>query len=205
MSAVVAEAQDTPKMETFLGYTYVRANSATNIPAFNAHGGGGQFVYNFNMYLGAVADIGAVHSGDISGHQIDATMTNFLFGPRLSMRFRTLRPYFQVLFGGVYLSSSSYITSFVDPALPIVLPGATLIVTNPTGLQATTDRIYVQQTAFAMTAGGGLDIRLSKHVAFRPIGLDYYMTRLQNLRSAGDNTQNNLRYTAGINFTFGAQ
>ena len=65
--------------------------------------------------------------------------------------------------------------------------------------------VFGSVNGFAMTAGGGLDIRLSKHVAFRPIGLDYYMTRVQNLRAAGDNTQNNLRYTAGINFTFGAQ
>ena len=204
MSAMVAAAQDIPKMETFLGYTYVRANSATNIPSFNAHGGGGQFVYNFNMYLGAVADIGAVHAGDLGGHQSGTTMINFLFGPRLSMRLRTLRPYFQVLFGGVYVTSSAEITSFADPALPIVLPGATLVVAAPPAPQATVSE-YNQQTAFAMTAGGGLDLRISKHVSFRPIGLDYYMTRLQNLRTAGDNTQNNLRYTAGINITFGAQ
>jgi len=204
MSAMVAVAQDIPKMEAFLGYTYVRANSATDIPSFSAHGGGGQFMYNFNTYLGAVADIGAVHNGDIGDHRVDTTSINFLFGPRLSMRFRTLRPYFQVLFGGVYMTSSTEITSFANPAIPIVLPGATLVVPAPPAPQATA-QVYAQQTAFAMTAGGGLDLRISKHVSFRPIGLDYYMTRLQNLRSAGDNTQNNLRYTAGFNFTFGAQ
>jgi hypothetical protein len=201
---MVAVAQDIPKMEAFLGYTYVRANSATDIPSFSAHGGGGQFMYNFNTYLGAVADIGAVHNGDIGDHRVDTTSINFLFGPRLSMRFRTLRPYFQVLFGGVYMTSSTEITSFANPAIPIVLPGATLVVPAPPAPQATA-QVYAQQTAFAMTAGGGLDLRISKHVSFRPIGLDYYMTRLQNLRSAGDNTQNNLRYTAGFNFTFGAQ
>jgi hypothetical protein len=56
-----------------------------------------------------------------------------------------------------------------------------------------------------MTAGGGLDIKINKHLSFRPIGLDYYMTRLQNLRTQDDNNQNNLRYTTGFNFTFGAQ
>jgi hypothetical protein len=41
--------------------------------------------------------------------------------------------------------------------------------------------------------------------ATRPpvIGLDYYMTQLENLRGHGDNSQNNLRYRAGLNFTFG--
>ena len=56
-----------------------------------------------------------------------------------------------------------------------------------------------------MMAGGGLDISINKHVSFRPIGLDYYLTRLQNLRTQNDNNQNNLRYTTGFNFTFGAQ
>jgi outer membrane protein OmpA-like peptidoglycan-associated protein len=56
-----------------------------------------------------------------------------------------------------------------------------------------------------MTAGGGLDIRISKHVSFRPIGVDYYLTRLQNLRTANDNNQNNIRYSGGFNFWFGGE
>ncbi len=203
--AMVAVAQDTPRMETFLGYTYVRANSATNLPSFSANGGGGQFAYNFNVYLSAVADLGAVHNGDIGGQPIDTTVANFLFGPRLSMRFKNLRPYFQVLFGGVYMASSTQITAFVDPSQPIVLPGGSPVVAATPVSQAISARVGAQQTAFAMTAGGGLDLKISKHVSFRPIGLDYYLTRLQNLRTAGDNSQNNLRYTAGFNFTFGAQ
>ena len=39
--ALTAVAQDVPKVETFLGYTYVRANSATDVPSFSANGGGG--------------------------------------------------------------------------------------------------------------------------------------------------------------------
>jgi hypothetical protein len=54
-----------------------------------------------------------------------------------------------------------------------------------------------------MTAGGGLDIKITKHVNFRPIQLEYFLTRLQNLRSGNDNNQSNLRYSTGFNFTFG--
>jgi hypothetical protein len=54
-----------------------------------------------------------------------------------------------------------------------------------------------------MTAGGGVDIKIAKHVNFRPIQLEYFLTRLENLRSGNDNNQNNLRYSAGFNFTFG--
>jgi hypothetical protein len=168
-----AGAQGMPQVETFLGYTYVRFGSTTNAPAFTSNGGSGQFAYNFNKWLSGVADLGAVHNSHIYDSQVGNTATNFLFGPRLSLRYPRLRPYFQILFGGVYFTSSS------------------------------TTQIMGSQTAFAMTAGGGLDIPVNKHLDFRPIGLDYFMTRLQNLRTLGDNNQNNLRYTTGLNFTFG--
>jgi hypothetical protein len=198
--AFVAAAQDVPKFETFLGYTYVRANSATNVPAFSANGAGGQFAYNFSKYFSAVADLGAVHNGNINGYQIDNTTTNFLFGPRVSLRYSRIRPYFNVLFGGVYESASIQVAGLV-PGQPIFVPG----LPTPIPGQPITARLGAQQTAFAMVAGGGLDIKINKMMSFRPIGLDYYMTRLQNLRTQGDNNQNNLRYTAGINFTFGAK
>jgi Outer membrane protein beta-barrel domain len=202
-SATFGLAQDVPKAETFLGYTYTRFNSATNVPAFSANGGSGQFDYNFNKWLGAVADLGAVHNDNISGARLDSTFANFLFGPRVSLHYSRIKPYFQVLWGGVYGTTSTQISAFlpVGPSQPIFIPGGGTAVPG----QAVTARLVAAQTAFAMTVGGGLDIKLNKHVSFRPIGLDYYLTRLQNLRTDGDNNQNNLRYTTGFNFTFGAQ
>jgi Outer membrane protein beta-barrel domain len=202
--ALTAAAQDAPRIETFLGYTYVRANSATFVPAFSSNGGSGQFVYNFNRWFGAVADLGAVHNGKIGSRRLDSTFATFLFGPRLTLgQSPRIAPYFQVLWGGVYATTSTETNGVLPPdaALPI-LPGQGTI--NNLG-QALSARLVANETAFAMTAGGGLDIKISKHMSLRPIGLDYYLTRLQNLRSANDNNQNNLRYTAGINFTFGAQ
>ena len=35
LTCAFSTAQDTPKAEVFLGYTYLRANSATNVPAFS--------------------------------------------------------------------------------------------------------------------------------------------------------------------------
>jgi hypothetical protein len=197
--ATMAIAQDTPRMETFLGYTYVRANSATDVPAFSANGGGGQFVYDFDKWFGAVADLGAVHNGNLGGNQLDSTFFNFLFGPRISLRYSRIHPYFQILWGGVYAATSKQIE--VLPVSAGVL-GSTTVVNPDQVIQA---RIGGSQTAFAMVVGGGLDIKISRVVSFRPIELDYYLTRLQNLRSMNDNNQNNLRYTAGFNFTFGAR
>jgi hypothetical protein len=61
------------------------------------------------------------------------------------------------------------------------------------------------QVLAAWALGGGLDIKLSKHVSFRPIGLDWFKTKLDGIRTLQSHSQDNLRYTAGVNFTFGAQ
>jgi opacity protein-like surface antigen len=203
--AMTAAAQDVPIAETFLGYTYTRVNSATNVPAFSANGGGGQFVWNFSKWISAVADVGAVHNGNIGGYHLDTTLTNFLFGPRVPIRVHSrVTPYFQILFGGVYASTSARVTVPADSVVippPVVQPVETI--TRPG--DAVSLRASAQQTAFAMALGGGLDIKIAKWVSFRPVGLDWFMTRLQNLRSVDDNNQHHLRYTTGFNFTIGAQ
>lgn len=56
-----------------------------------------------------------------------------------------------------------------------------------------------------MFAGGGLDIKLSKHIGFRPIGADYFLTRSSTLFTGNDTNRNNFRYTAGITFMWGAR
>jgi hypothetical protein len=202
LSALVAAADDMPKMEAFLGYTYVRANSATDVPAFNANGGGGQVAYNVNKWLSAVLDVGAVHNGSIGDNIIDNTTTNFLLGPRVSFRHKRITPYFNVLFGGAHVAASTQVDILAIAAANggLLVPPEPIIPGEPI-----TARLVTSQTAFAMVAGGGIDIKINKHVSFRPIGLDYYLTRFQNLRTQGDNNQNNLRYTTGFNFSFGAR
>jgi opacity protein-like surface antigen len=200
LSVWTAAGADVPKVGVYLGYDYVRFNSATNVPAFSANGGGGPFIYNFNGWVSGVADLGAVHNGNISGYHLDSTIANFLFGPRLSIRrSHIVTPYFQVLWGGVYAATS---TQFIGT--PVQSP-ALVGVTTPIPGQPITVRPVASQTAFAMTAGGGLDIKISRHVLFRPIGVDYYLTRMQNLRTAGDNNQNNIRYSAGFTFLIGGE
>ncbi len=54
--------------------------------------------------------------------------------------------------------------------------------------------------AFAIAAGGGLDVNLTHHIALRAFEADYYLTRYTN----GANTrQNNLRVYVGVIFRFG--
>lgn len=185
----VAAAQDWPKFETSLDYTGTRFDSATNVRAFNANGGSGDFAYNFNRWFSGVIDLGAVHNGNV----LDSTIANYLGGPRITVHRGSISPYFQFLAGGVYATSSiaaPFAATTQDAG--VIPPGTTIRATR-------------QENAFAMTAGGGLDIRISKHVSLRPIQVEYFLTRLPNLHTFNDNTQNNIRYSAGVNFMFGGE
>jgi hypothetical protein len=199
--ALVAGATDYPRYETFLGYNFVRFNPNSDfVPSFNANGGSGQFIYNLNKWFGAAVDLGAVTKGTLNGFNVDTTVINFVAGPRFTYRNHSrFTPFAQVLFGGSYATTSAQIGLTGGETLPFgtFLPGAV------------SARIGASHTGFAMFAGGGLDIKANKHVSFRPIGVDYYLTRVPNLFSGdinGNNTsnRNNFRYSAGVVFTFGA-
>src|SRR5512133_3945840 len=77
-------AQEVPKQEVYLGYSFVRVNAATRVPAFTANGGLGAFQYNFNEYIAGVVEFGGYHNGNISGAQLDSTLMSYLFGPRVT-------------------------------------------------------------------------------------------------------------------------
>jgi hypothetical protein len=113
-----------------------------------------------------------------------------------------VHPYIQVLLGGAHVGNSIAVSAIPSAGNPIFLPGSPTPI--PPNLPVTL-RAVASQTAFALTAGGGLDIKLSKWASFRPIQLEYMLTRFQNYRSLNDNNQNNLRYSAGINFTYGGR
>jgi hypothetical protein len=80
----------------------------------------------------------------------------------------------------------------IIPALECLVGGTTLfaVLANQT----------VNTTGFAMALGGTIDIRVSRHMDLRPVQLDYMLTRVNNTYN-----QNNLRYGAGVVFTFGKQ
>ena len=56
-----------------------------------------------------------------------------------------------------------------------------------------------------MMAGGGLDIRLSKHFTYRLFDADYYLCRPTSIFTNDDVNRNNVRLTTGVNFTWGAR
>src|SRR5574337_1690531 len=100
-----APAQDTPKVEVFGGYSFMRANVVVNGLTFNLHGGSGSVAYNLNNWFGLVGDVGAYHQGSVTGNGFSLTVVSYMFGPRISLRWHKpdhapITPFAQVLLGG---------------------------------------------------------------------------------------------------------
>jgi len=189
--SLVATATDYGQMDTFLGYTFTRFSSSSMLPSYNANGGSAQWAYNFNKWFSGVVDAGAVTSCCIGGQKtfdlvdVNRTVVNILGGPRVTLRSgRRWKPYVQALFGGAYANASA----------PAVGVGS---------LPNSFPRDITTSWGFAMTAGGGLDIKVSKHVYLRPVQAEYFLNRVQSFQGFGKETWNNFRYSAGVNFTYG--
>src|SRR5262249_41227415 len=143
-----------------------------------ANGGTAQVVYNFNPWLGFLGDFGGYHTGQIGRVWVNNNVANYLFGPRISFRKRKMvNPYMQTLIGGVWASESPF------PNMAEQFRGS--------------------HSAFALLAGVGLDIRISRRVSFRPFEVDYFLTRFHDRILDNIQNQNNLRVSARISFLFG--
>ncbi len=192
LAAVVVDAQEVPRADLFLGYSFIRANSARDIPAFTMNGGLGTFGYNFNNHIGLEAEIGGYHNGNIHDIEFDTTVMPYLFGPRFSYgRSKRFDPYVHFLFGATHLTTS----------LPVAP-------TTGTGQTGPTSRIKASQDNFTMAVGGGIDLKMTHAVSVRPIQLDYFMTRFEDFGQLGpsqNRNQHNLRYAAGLMFNFGGE
>ena len=195
MLGVAAFAQDEPRYEMYLGYSFTRVNSAINVPAFSANGGQGEFAINFTKMFAGVASINAVHNGNINDRHIDQTLVSPMFGPRANFRFGRITPFGEVLFGWSHDSRSFRLS--------------TIGVNPPAGSPTTLSSRFVSSgRSFSMATGGGIDLPINRHVAFRPVKFEYFLTRFQPIFIQGlggvnrNRNQNNLIYTTGFNFRF---
>lgn len=181
LAASAARAQDT--VEIFGGYSYVRGSVpvtetilcpgppcpvGTSTYGSNLNGFELSGTYKRTDWLGFTGDFG----GNFGTTQNASThLETFLFGPQVSFPER-VSPFAHVLFGAAHESIGS---AFVNDT----------IVTAPTS-----------QTAFAAAIGAGIDINVASFVSFRPIQIDYVLTRF------GSGTQGQPRFSAGVIFHF---
>jgi opacity protein-like surface antigen len=180
--AGLASAQDSPKIEAFGGYSYLRANEGGE--GFNFNGGSGSLAYNLTPWLGVVGDVGGYHwsgSGDFAG--ADATVVTYLFGPKVALRHGPITPFAQVLFGGGHFSANE---------------GCSDARVRRNG--GVSDCGNFSENGFAMTMGGGVDWNATSHLGIRLIQAEYLLTKFDGEGVDGRNTQNNDRISAGVVF-----
>jgi opacity protein-like surface antigen len=185
-------------VDAFLGYSFLRVNSAEDIPSFNANGGVGTLAWNITNHIGFETEFGGYYHGSTKYH-FSTTGFSYLFGPRVSYgRTKRFDPYAHFLLGGMNASSS--IASF-----SVLIPTPHTVIVPPSG------RFGASQNNFAMAAGGGVDLKLTKYILVRLAQIDYLYTRFatpailgngQGIGPSISSSKNNFRYSVGFVFNF---
>ena len=172
-----AEAQVTSRADLALGYTYIHSNAPPDgCGCFHFNGGSVSASWKLNSWWRIVGQFSAAHAGNISSSTLSPTITTYLIGPRYKLAKGSHRvvPFGNLLLGAAHVSDGYF----------------------PDGSSSSTSA-----TAFAMAAGGGMDISVGKHIAIRPIEANYLFTHFPN---AVNSRQNNFSLTSGIVFRFEA-
>lgn len=198
------QAQETPRVEVFTGYSYLRASDSLS-QRVNQNGWDLSVAANFSRSFSLVADI-SNHYGTKGGAFNSTTGAftpigtggkgfSFLFGPQVSYReIPKVTPFARMLFGGMRASRlvlNSTSSAGTDGGFGIVA-----------GPLCTALYCVVPATSFAMAFGGGLDVRATDRIWIRPFQADY--VRAEITTGYGSiATQNDLRISAGIVFRFG--
>jgi hypothetical protein len=149
-----AMAQDTPLIEAFGGYQYMRAGKGSNI---NLQGWNGSVAVNLNDWLGVVGDVSGVYATKpgISG---TLALHTFTFGPQVTYRKeKRTAPFMHFLLGGTRAND-------IFSAM-ILLPARA-------------------NTTFTMTLGGGMDVRINDRFSIRAGQLDWLQTKFRNSRQS---------------------
>lgn len=155
-----AMAQDVPKAEVFGGYSYFNADRGGNLNGWNASA-----AVNLNNWFGIAGDFSGHYGSDSFGTfipgigpataSVNGNLHLFTFGPVVSYhKENRVTPFAHALFGFAH-SSFGGDTVFVPDTGPISFN------TNE------------KDNAFAMAAGGGVDIKINKALAWRLVQADY--------------------------------
>ncbi len=191
---MAAVAQEYPKFEVPVGFSFVNVHpDLSPITSFNVFGGGGGFVYNVTPWIGIKADFQGYTQGSgvknqltnagYVGGNVQGNVFTYLFGPQIKKHSGKLQPFGQALFGAAHSNAYANIYNSIN--------GITSASSN--------------NNAFAMEFGGGLDYALTQHIQLRPVEVDYLYTRFGVNGTNYTGAQNNFKYFAGVNFTFGGK
>jgi opacity protein-like surface antigen len=193
LASGTAMAQDYPTVETSPAFMYIHtAPLLGGSQSFNCVGAGGTFAYNLTKMFGIAADLGGCKLLGQNNNLLETTINGseftYLFGPRVTLRNHSpFTPFFEVNMGGTRISLSCQ-----NSAVNCV---------NATGGNT------FSRNAFALTAGGGFDIKLNKKFSIRLIQAEYLYTRFGNdcpfTVCSNNNNQNSFRLKSGIVINWG--
>jgi len=180
-----------PKFEVPVDFSFINVHpDLPVITSFNVFGGGVGGVYNFASFVGIKADFQFYtqgtgvrktleHNGFPAG-QLSANLSTYMFGPQIKKHSGKLHPFAEALFGTAH--SNAFAQILEDEGI-----------TNKSS----------SDSAFAMEFGGGLDYAIIPYVELRPVEVDYLQTRFGV--NGTTESQNNFKYSAGINIQFGGK
>jgi outer membrane protein OmpA-like peptidoglycan-associated protein len=164
---------DYPHWEAFVGYSFFDFRPGSTVPGtVHANGGSASIAYNLNHWFGIVGDFGGYHAGTINNTSVDATGFSYMFGPRVTYR------------------NNSMVTPFAQ----VLFGGA--------WANQSLSPNAASSNAFSLAAGGGFDMRLTKHFSWRMAQVEYVMTTFNN--PSGSSPQNNVRFSSGLLIRWGA-
>jgi opacity protein-like surface antigen len=180
--------------ELTANYSYMHYVPVDNLPTANLNGGGGSAVLYFAGFFGLKAEVEGYASQNINFNfppgsircpsgctgTAQANLFTGNFGPQIKIRIKRVQPFFEGLVGGAH-------TNFYQN-----------VHKNCSGCTFGSPGDW----ALDVVLGGGVDIKVTSHLAIRPIEADYFLTRFINNLTNGNNNQNNFRYQAGLVFEF---
>jgi outer membrane protein OmpA-like peptidoglycan-associated protein len=167
-----APGRAVPKYEANVGYSYMNFNPGSPFGSFNNHGVTGGLTYNVNRWLGVASDLGEYHFRRDLNGQ---TTKGGQFAYLFGPRFNLRR-------FDYFIPFAQFLVGGTHAGLPLNGDGG--------------------QNALALDAGGGVDVALTKSLAWRFAQIDYLATHSSG-PALGTNHQNNLRVGTGLVYRWG--
>ena len=185
------------KWDIFAGYSLERAyltNFENAVPfPMNLNGGQAAVTYHFTRHFGMTGEMTGYHKDtmiNFMDSNVKSSTVGYLFGPSVRYRIKgsPISFYAHQLFGVTHVWMS------LDNGRPCS-SFAMSCTANP----------------FTMVSGGGVDVKLNKHLSVRPVQLEYFDEKISPFTLLGDNSPlppgfdvslYGFRYSAGADYRF---
>lgn len=177
--------QDSPRVDVFGGFQYMYAGSFDGLGASGStYGWNGSAAFRLTRYLAAAADFSGNYRSEnvayvaINNQAYPASIRiyTYTFGPVVHLNpGGRVNPFVHAMFGGAH----------VRPTACVIFSGSP----DECGSGSA--------SGFAAIVGGGVDLRYSERLSYRPLQFDWV-----HLPSQFGGVNNNLRASTGIVFRF---